>query len=67
MWDNKKDKKNIKKRQVSFIEAIDSFFDPKGIQLIDEAHSENEKRYYWVGKTKSGRVLTTYFTIRVFF
>jgi len=63
-WDDKKEKANIKKHKVSFIEAVDTFFDPNGIQFIDVAHSEKEKRYYWVGKTKSDRVLTTYFTKR---
>ena len=63
-WDDNKEKLNIKQHNVSFAEAVDSFFDPKGFQLIDEAHSNNEKRFYWVGKSKSGRILTTYFTKR---
>lgn len=63
-WDDSKDKLNQKKHQVSFLEAVDSFYDPKGFQMIDEAHSGDETRYYWVGMAKSGRVLTTYFTRR---
>ncbi|MEI8346306.1 MAG: BrnT family toxin [Pseudomonadota bacterium] len=64
-WDESKESLNIKKHGVNFTEAVDSFFDPNGIQLFDTAHSTNkEKRYYWVGKTKAGRILTTYFTKR---
>ena len=64
-WDNNKEIENIRKHKVSFSEAIDSFFDPKGIQLIDQTHSnKSEKRYYWVGLAKSGRILTTYYTKR---
>lgn len=57
-WDDNKEHK------VSFLEAVDSFFDPQGFQMVDENHSDKEKRYYWVGMSKSGRVLTTYFTKR---
>lgn len=63
-WDDEKEKINLQKHKISFLEAIDTFFDPDGIQLLDEAHSESEKRFYWVGKTTSGRILTTYFTKR---
>lgn len=64
-WDNNKEMENIKKHKTTFAEAVDSFFDPNGIQLIDKTHSSNyEKRYYWIGLSKSGRVLTTYFTKR---
>jgi uncharacterized DUF497 family protein len=63
-WDAKKEQANIKKHGVSFAESVDTFFDPKGIQLTDESHSNLEKRFYWIGKSKSGRILTTYFTQR---
>ena len=63
-WDNDKELENIKKHKVSFTEALSSFFDPQGIQLDDLAHSQTEKRSYWIGKSENGRVLTTYFTKR---
>ena len=63
-WDNKKDKANQGKHKTAFMEAVNTFFDPKGFQFIDESHSGDEKRYYWVGLSKSGKVLTTYFTRR---
>ncbi|MBN1114818.1 MAG: BrnT family toxin [Oligoflexia bacterium] len=63
-WDNRKEKENITKHKVCFSEAVDSFFDPGGFKLMDTEHSNSEERFYWVGKTKDDRVLTTYFTIR---
>jgi uncharacterized DUF497 family protein len=47
-----------------FADATETFFDPKGFQMIDRKHSGDEIRYYWVGKTNRGRVLTTWFTRR---
>jgi uncharacterized DUF497 family protein len=47
-----------------FREAVESFFDPDGLLLVDEKHSRAEERFYWVGTCSSGRVLTTRFTRR---
>ena len=63
-WDGAKELENLKKHKVSFQEALSSFFDVKGVQLDDLSHSRTEKRFYWIGKSKNGRVLTTYFTKR---
>lgn len=63
-WDISKELVNIKKHSVTFLEAIDTFLDPNGIQLVDTTHSQQEPRYYWVGKSKADRVLTTWFTYR---
>jgi len=63
-WDDEKERINVKKHKVNFMEALDTFYDPKGFQLLDEAHSGSEKRFYWIGVSKSGRVLTTYYTKR---
>lgn len=63
-WDDFKEKENIKKHKVSFTEAVSSFFDVHGIQFDDLSHSHKEKRFYWVGKSIRGRVITTYFTKR---
>ncbi|MBI1859823.1 MAG: hypothetical protein HYR96_02765 [Deltaproteobacteria bacterium] len=30
--------------------------------LRDEKHSRQEQRLYWIGKSRSGRILTTCFT-----
>jgi uncharacterized DUF497 family protein len=63
-WDLSKESENLRKHGVSFIEAVSTFSDPIGIQVMDEAHSDLESRYYWIGKSSNGRILTTRFTLR---
>lgn len=63
-WDLLKDATNLKKHGRLFLEAIETFKDPKGLQLVDREHSLNEQRRYWVGKSSSGRELTTWLTMR---
>jgi uncharacterized protein len=63
-WDASKEADNLRKHRVSFAEAVESFFDPQGLLLVDEKHSGAEDRFDWVGKGASGRVLTTRFTRR---
>lgn len=63
-WDSSKELANVRKHGIAFGDAVETFFDPKGIQLRDRIHSWSEERYYWVGKTQAGRVLTTWFTRR---
>jgi len=63
-WDASKEADNLRKHGVSFAEAVESFFDPHGLLFVDEKHSRAEDRFYWVGKSTSGRVLTTRFTRR---
>ena len=63
-WDASKETENLNKHGVSFAEAVETFFDPCGIALEDEKHSTAEERFYWVGKSESGRILTTRFTKR---
>jgi uncharacterized DUF497 family protein len=61
-WDLAKEIENIRKHGVTFSEAVESFLDPEGFQLVDEKHSTRESRFYWLGKISTGRVLTTRFT-----
>ncbi len=63
-WDASKELLNIRKHRVTFVEAVETFLDPSGFQLVDRKHSRMEARFYWVGKSKSGRVLTIWFTRR---
>lgn len=63
-WDANKDRANIKKHGVSFADACESFGDSRGFVLEDTEHSKDEERFYWVGKSSSGKILTTRFTIR---
>jgi uncharacterized DUF497 family protein len=63
-WDLAKEQINIKKHGHAFSEAVEAFRDPMGVQLVDSEHSNQEDRYYWVGKNSSGKILTVWFTRR---
>ena len=63
-WDLSKEIENIKKHEVAFAEAVETFSDPDGFQLTDKKHSAIEERFFWVGKSASGKILTTRFTMR---
>ena len=63
-WDLSKELENIRKHRVTFAEAVESFRDPRGLQLVDAQHSIKESRFYWVGSSSDGRILTTWFTLR---
>lgn len=63
-WDGSKEKENMRKHKITFLEAVESFSDPNGFLMVDEKHSKAEERFYWIGKISSGKVLTTRFTKR---
>ena len=63
-WDASKDLENFQKHGVTFVEAVETFSDPDGFQLRDIKHSSVEARFFWVGKSESGKILTTRFTQR---
>ena len=63
-WDFSKELENIRKHRVALAEAVDAFRDPQGLQLVDDRHSDIERRYYWAGQTSTGRILATWFTRR---
>lgn len=63
-WDEAKDLANQHKHRVTFLEATECFFDPDGLELSDTEHSCSEPRFYWVGKSTQGRVLTIWYTKR---
>ena len=63
-WDLAKEQANIDKHGHTFSDAVEAFQDPKGIQLVDQKHSSKEKRFYWVGKANSDKILTVWFTRR---
>jgi hypothetical protein len=63
-WDLTKESENLQKHKISFLEAVSTFSDQNGIQVADQVHSSLESRFYWIGKSSTGRILTTRFTIR---
>ena len=63
-WDVAKERQNVKKHRIIFLEAVESFSDPNGFAVLDKRHSKTEERFYWIEKIASGRVITTRFTRR---
>ena len=61
-WDEEKNRKNIKKHGVSFELATKVFFDDDRIEGYDTSHSDDEDRYYTIGKVET--ILFVVFTER---
>ena len=62
-WDEEKNSANIEKHHVNFYEAQKAFLDLNRVVLKDISHSDNEDRYFCLGKVE-GYILTVRFTIR---
>ncbi len=62
-WDEKKNRENQNKHNLSFEVAQYAFADPNRIIAEDLSHSDKEKRYYCFGKVNEG-VITVRFTYR---
>lgn len=62
-WDSGKDRQNQKKHGVSFALAQLAFIDKCRLIFEDLEHSDEEKRYYCIGKVAEGN-LTVRFTYR---
>ena len=56
-WDPEKERKNIRKHEVSFDEASSIFDDPMFITVLDEEHSDDEERYITIGLSNKNRLL----------
>lgn len=63
-WELERELVNICKHGYSFEEAKEVFADPAVIHLEDPKHSSEEDRFYAVGKTQKGVVLTVRYTYR---
>jgi uncharacterized protein len=62
-WDEEKDAINQKRHRISFTDDQEAFYDPNRIIAQDEAHSEDEPRFFCIGQTPKG-ILTVRFTMR---
>jgi uncharacterized DUF497 family protein len=62
-WDEAKNRLNQDKHGVSFQEAQQAFADPDRVIFDDLEHSEDEQRYFCLGKVARG-TLTVRFTYR---
>lgn len=61
--DEQKNQENIDKHGVSFYRAQYAFADPNRVILRDLKHSQDEMRYYCIGKVNDG-IITVRFTYR---
>jgi uncharacterized DUF497 family protein len=57
VWDNRKNRANIKKHKVSFEEAETVFKDENAIQYFDPDHSDEGDRFILLGLSAKLRVL----------
>jgi len=62
-WNADKDNLNQEKHGVSFALAQHAFLDPDRVVLEDLEHSDDEKRYYCLGRVSEG-IMTVRFTYR---
>ena len=53
-WDEAKDQLNQQKHGVSFMVAQYVFADSRRVVLLDLEHSNDEQRFYCIGKAGSG-------------
>ena len=56
-WDENKNKDNIKKHDISFIEAVTVFADDDAVLIMDQEHSEEEERFVIIGLSAKPRLL----------
>ncbi len=62
-WDPAKDRQNRAKHGIPFVLAQHAFADPCRVILHDEDHSQDEARFYCLGRVGEG-ILTVRFTYR---
>jgi len=49
IWDEKKNRANLKKHGVDFNEAVRAWYDPDRLDFFDEKHSSDETRWIFLG------------------
>ncbi len=57
-WDSLKAEANITKHGVSFAEAATVLLDPLALTVFDAEHSQTEERWFTLGTSSEGRLLT---------
>ena len=56
-WDENKSASNLIKHHVSFVEAVETFYDDYAILIFDPDHSIDEDRFLLLGISNSSRLL----------
>ena len=57
-WDARKERVNLQKHGVSFVEASTVFGDPLAASIPDPDHSEGEARFATIGRSANGRLMS---------
>lgn len=63
-WDEKKNRLNQGKHDVSFEEAATVFTDPLEVTIDDPAHAISERRFISIGESFTGRLLVVSYAER---
>lgn len=63
-WDENKNRSNRRKHGISFQEAAAVFANPLSLAVPDQEHSTGESRYYIIGESAFGELLTVTYTER---
>lgn len=63
-WDEGNREKSVCKHGIGTLESEEPFFDEQQIVFEDVKHSDKERRYVLIGKSRADRVLTVIFTMR---
>ena len=63
-WDEGKNRRNLKKHQISFEEAATVFVDPLEVTIDDPDHASSEQRFISVGVSFKQRLLVVSYTER---
>lgn len=63
-WDEEKAEGNARKHGVRFSDAVKAFDDPKGVELLDDDHSDSEIRFQLIAMA-DGTILLIVFTERI--
>ncbi len=63
-WDEDKNDRNKRRRQISFEEAATVFNDPLALISPDDAHSFGERRFHIIGESTLRQILVVTYTER---
>lgn len=63
-WDEDKEKINIKKHGLKFIDVIPIFNDPLFMEKLDIEHSINEIRFWGIGRIQNTVLIISCYTTR---
>jgi uncharacterized protein len=63
-WDRHNSQKNWEKHKVAVRECEELFFNAPLVVKVDSRHSQDESRFYCLGRTDLGRLLFVVFTMR---